>query len=414
MNNNRILLKSMLWNTVGSISYLGCQWLIMLLVAQNGNYDMTGNFSLAISVTNIFSAIALYGGMKSYQISDINDMYDNNVYISTRIITSLGAILGCVIFIYIVDYSSSQIWIIIAYMIFKIEEAIIDVFQGIEQKLWRLDIVGKSLLIRAIATLLVFVIGLKISNELIIPIILMSLISLIIWIIYDIRLCNKLAKLHLEIELIKSYSLIKTCSPIFISSIFFNICSFMPRFFLEKNLGTDMLGIYASIATPTVIVQVLATLIFNPLIPIFTLHYEEKNIRKFKLLMIKCICMIGVLGISAIVCSILFGKIFLQILFGAEMKSYVELLNPIIITTILTAIIWLLIGILTSIRRFTFMIVGNGIGSLVSIILSQPIINIYGMNGASISLIISQIIMIVIMMFPIVNLDKLKNNMKGI
>ena len=63
---------NMLWNSVGSMTYLACQWLTTIVVVRlsSGAFDNAGLLSLAMSVVGIFGTFANYK-MGTYQISDI-------------------------------------------------------------------------------------------------------------------------------------------------------------------------------------------------------------------------------------------------------------------------------------------------------------------------------------------------------
>ena len=55
--------------------YLGCQWLITVLVVRlSTSFDAAGLFSLATSVVNTFGTFANYK-IGTYQVSDINRQY---------------------------------------------------------------------------------------------------------------------------------------------------------------------------------------------------------------------------------------------------------------------------------------------------------------------------------------------------
>ena len=83
----------MIYST-GMIFYLGCQWLSIILVSNLSGNTGAGIYNLAISVSNPFSAIALYG-IRPYQVSDINDRFSSRIYVSSRVVTAGLAFLLC-------------------------------------------------------------------------------------------------------------------------------------------------------------------------------------------------------------------------------------------------------------------------------------------------------------------------------
>ena len=67
MEHKKISMKaSILWNSWGSIFYLGCQWLLTVLVVRLAGVEESGILSLAMSVSNIWYSLAVYG-MRNYQ-----------------------------------------------------------------------------------------------------------------------------------------------------------------------------------------------------------------------------------------------------------------------------------------------------------------------------------------------------------
>ena len=50
-----------LWNSVGSLVYLGCTWLTtVLVVLLSDDYQASGSLAIAMAVGNVFSTIALF------------------------------------------------------------------------------------------------------------------------------------------------------------------------------------------------------------------------------------------------------------------------------------------------------------------------------------------------------------------
>lgn len=64
---------NMLWNSVGSIVYMGGQWVLSVLVVRTLGYTDAGIFSLAMSLTNTFYSLANYG-IRNFQVSDLEEL----------------------------------------------------------------------------------------------------------------------------------------------------------------------------------------------------------------------------------------------------------------------------------------------------------------------------------------------------
>lgn len=405
--------KSIFWNTFGSIFYLMSQWFISVLIVRFSGYKQAGYLSLAMSSTSIFTNIALYG-MRSFQVSDCNEKYDNITYIVSRIMTVMVAYLMCIIYVTIINYSDIQSLSILAFMLIRAVESVADVYDGILQKYWHMDIVGKSFIYRGIATLVLFVLSFKFTNNLPITLLLISIGCVIIVIYYNIGYLKKIIKTKITIDIAKIKKLLLECLPLVSSTFLLSINGFLPRYFLERQLGSEALGIYSSIATPTLIIQVLSGVIFTPLVPLFAKSYLDKNMFDFFKLLKKCILSIGIFSFVSILGAKLLGKIGLYILFGKEILTYYNLLIPIVLCTILTAIIWFGNSVLTSIRKLYSITLCSILSSITCLCLSNYFIAKYEMNGASYVFICAQSIQVFLMSLFFTKTFNSSNNIKNI
>ena len=166
---------------------------------------------------------------------------------------------------------------------------------------------------------------------------------------------------------------------------------------MERVLGNYALGIYSSVAAPTVIVQMGASYIFNPFMTMFAELYMDKKKKEFWDTFKKC--MLGILGLSviALVGGKILGRWGLNLLYGSEVAEYVNLLLPIIVCTILTALVWLLGGLLTVVRDFKGLNLSNIPAVLISAIGSLVFMDIIDMQGASLALILALVVQVICM-----------------
>lgn len=389
--------KHIIQNSIGTTFYLFCQWLITVLAVKIMNYETAGVLSLAMSVTTTFSTISLYG-MRQFQISDYNNKYSSSQYVTSRYLTVLISLALCFFFSIIERYNNYQILCINAFMFFKIVEALIDVYHGVDQKAWRFDIICNSYLLRGLLTFIAYVCTLILTRNLFVSIISMASVSLLCMLLYDRPQSKKLEPIHFELEnKIPVLKLLFECLPLVFVSFISTAVVFIPRNTLSLTFGDQQLGIYASVATPAVIVQVLASVIFSPLLPLFSKYDAESNIIAFNKLLFKTFSLIAGIAILSNIMAVLFGKPVLVLLFGASIEQYCYLLLPVVWCTVLTAVIWFLIGILTALRRlkslFFCMIIGIG----VCIFTSGDLIHKYNMNGVSFSTLLSLSVQILMM-----------------
>lgn len=390
------LQSSIAWNSIGSIFYLGCQWLMTVLVVWIAGLETAGILSLAMSVSNIWYSFAVYG-MRNFQVSDTVGKYKSGTYVFSRYFTGICALSGCLIYSFIVGYDSYQKLCILLYFVYKLSEALFDVYAGIFQKNWRLDYVGKSLIIRGVLSILSFVVLLVTTKSIAITFGTMAVFCMISIFVYDIPKAGKLDNITVSFEMSAVFRLLKECFPLVVYTLLSSAIGTIPRLFMERILGSYQLGIYGSVATPTLIIQMGATYVFNPFVTLFAEKYYNKEKENFLSVLGKCTMAVGVIAVLGILGGKILGYWGLKLLYGKEVASHNDLLVPLIICTILTAFSWLLCGVLTAIREFKGLVIGNMAAVIVSALLSFLLENSMGMQGASLALALATVTEILIL-----------------
>ena len=387
--------KNVLWNTIGSVFYCACQWLITVLVVRLDSFESSGQLSLAMTTSSSFSAISLFS-MRQFQVSDVHEEYSSKEYYGSRIITCFIAQFACMLYAMFMVNTSNSYWCIVLFMLVRLAEAFVDVFHGINQKFNRYDIIGKSFLLRGILTLISFVGGLIFTHNLIITLTIMAILNLLVTFVFDRIKTGQLEDIMPIINK-RVIQLILTCVPLVIFSFLLSLENLIPKNLLETLHGVEELGIYASIASPTLVVQVVASVIFTPFLPQFTKLYIDGDLENFKRMFRKIMLALGSLSIIILIGASIFGRFGLKLLFGEMILEYYYLFIPIVLCTILTAMIWILSSIVIAMRQIRSLLIGIVLDFALCLCMATPIIEQYNKNGVSIVQIISYTIFLVYM-----------------
>ena len=363
--------ESIVWNSVGSLVYLATQWLTTILVVRLAGVDAAGNLTLAMSIGNLVYSIALFG-MRNFQVSDIAEEYRNGIYIASRLLTCVFSVASGIGYVLIMSYTVEQRWCIGFYCVFKASEA--------------------SWVLKGVCTFVVFCGVLYATQNIVLAVFAMTLASFCVILLYDVPNNRKIADIDVIWKLGEIWSLLRKCLPLLIYSIFTTAIATVPRLVLEKISGSYALGIYGSVAAPAMIVQMGASYIYSPFITLFAERYHIKDKRGFWHAFKNCFLGIAILSVCALIGGKIFGYWGLLLLYGKEVASYEYLLLPLIGATILTAILWLFCGILTAVREFKGLIIGNVAAVLFSILGSIILIPKIGMQGATAALCIALIV----------------------
>ena len=278
---------------------------------------------------------------------------------------------------------------ILAYMIVKLVEAFADVLHGSAQKKWRLDIAGKSFIIRGILLIASFTVTFILSQNLALSILIMSLSTLIPLIFYDYVAVRRIDKFTISFDHSRIVSLSKTCLPM----VGYGICIYsitpIARYVLEHFHGKETLGYYATVSTVAVLVQAFVNLIFTPLIGIFEEAYEKNDKKAIFKLFIKLIALLVGVTLLAFGAAALLGDFAMGLVFGEEILPYVYLLYPTIFSSCLTALVWLMGMLLVVMRDSKTMLIGALCAFILNIVLCVLTIKERVYFGANLAIIAS-------------------------
>ncbi len=389
--------RNFIWYAAGNVIYLLCQWVITILVPILGSFEEAGLLSVAMSVSATFQTVALFG-IRNFQVSDIEEKYRDATYAGLRLITCGAAMLLCVGFSLINRYFGIQLLSIMLFMIFRLAENYSDVLHGIAQRRGRLDIAGKSFALKGFGVLIFFVVGYLLSGDLNIGLAMMTGFSLLSMVIYDMPATQRLSRFRLTDSMSRCIKLAQETLPLCIYFFLYVSITTVPKLILEKQCGETVLGIYSSIFAPAMLLQSATAYLYNPFATSFAESWQKRDRRAFYSLLKKIVLAILAVALLALVAAFFLGEFALVLVFGEEIRPHVGFFMPIVVVNIAVAYLGFFCMIAVILRSFRWLLVGCGIGFGLCALLTAPLINLFGPNGASYSLIISIVIGIAVLL----------------
>ncbi|MBQ3075573.1 MAG: oligosaccharide flippase family protein [Clostridia bacterium] len=373
--------KQALYNTVGNLVYMAALWLISVLIVHITGFEDAGVFSIAMSVGNIFFFIAVYG-MRSFQGSDSLYQYSPGEYCTVRWITTGAAALGLAGYLIFARYSFYISAAVIAYTLYKFAESASDVFFGELQRVGHLEICGISMSVKGVLSIAVFCVVLFLTKNLPAALFSMVLLALAILMVYDIKGFRKHCPEKLTAKKEKVLSLLREGFPMLLTTVFPIVVTAAPRLAVEAYLGTEVLGIYSSISTPTVLITTLVPNILAPFMTLFGHLYHEKNLKKLYRMLWVALVATAALGAVACVLAYFLGDFVMGLVFGKEIVPHLGIFIPLILATTVYALSMAANSVLISIRRPAFLTAFSAAALVISLITAYPLVERFGQMGA--------------------------------
>ncbi len=387
MQDGKALKRGFLWNTAGNLTYMVCQFAFSILVLRLAGENGSGLFNLAQSYTNIFLTIASYG-MYSFQVSDARNKYPQYAYLKSRVATVTLATSFCACSIafggLFLGYTVTQCLCILLFHAYRMIESSTDVFNAVEQKNMRLDLVGKTYAIRGLTSLAAFMLMLLATRSMVLTLAVMFLSNLAVFCLFTLPHARPYYE-KVSIPGRTVLALLMECLPLAVYSALNTTAASLPKIMMEQVLGGEKLGIYSPVTAPVLLLQVGATYLFTPFITVFSSSYFERDKRGFwrAILAVQGI-VVALLPAGWLVAHFL-GGWGLRVFVGAGMEAYQFLLGPMVVSAVLTALVLFYSMILTVMRCMKGLILANVLGIVTSAAISVPCMRLWDMQGATIA-----------------------------
>lgn len=372
--------SNVLWNTFGCLFYQGCQWLLtVVVVLLSPNYENSGYLAFAMAVGNLYLGLATYN-MRTYQVSDVENVNSAGNYVAFRFVTvSLTSL--CFVLYAILVSSGETLVITLAYLLFKLDESFVNVMYGIDQKAYRMDYIGQSQLMRGTLCLGFFCLGLVCFDSLFIAIVGMAVACFCVTLFFDVPRARSITEIRPRLKWKQCRSFLVKCFPSAAAVFLCGTVVSLVRQVFGLQYGQEALGIYAAVATPAVVVQVLANYLYNPVLAPLAEKWMHGSATAFFRLLGKALFAMGVVIAVVLLVFGLFGGSLLVLVYGDSIAEYTYLLFPVLISTGCVAFMWFFTDLLISVRKLGGALAANVFATLFMLASMDFFLSNWYMNG---------------------------------
>lgn len=406
-NSNNIDRDSYVWNMAGSMLNAFQSVIFLMIITRAVNLYEAGLFTIAYANANLFLNIGKYG-MRTFQISDVNDQFSFKEYRVSRYTTTFLMILVSVIYVIIAgnmnDYTKEKSMIIIWMCLFKVVDSIEDVYLGLYQQKNRLDISGKCMTLRMISTIIVFAICLVIFRALLPALIAATIFTSSVCILNIYLTYKSFSRDHeLKTNFSKAslWKLLRLCFPLFLGLFLGFYIGNAPKYAIDSNLNDELQAIYGFIAMPVFVIGLLNNFIFNPIIARMSLMWHEKNIDSFKKLFKRqMLIIVGIIAVCEAGAFVL-GIPVLSILYNTNLKGYKAELLILLLGGGFLAFSGLFVTILTIMRKQNSIAIIYIIVSVMALFMSPILVKKYAIMGAATLYLVLMILLCLMFALPI-------------
>lgn len=385
------LRKNFLWNTIGSTASAFVSLFYMMIATRINGIDDAGIFSFAFSTASFFMVIGTYSG-RTFQVTDKNKKTTDSDYFALKFITCLAMLLVSLGFCLVRGYTSVKFMVIMLLVIFRVLETIAECAYAVIQKKDRLYQVGRSMFIKASASLLGFFLIDYLTHNVTLACVMIILANLLAMAFYDLPKLLQTGFQFQKFDAHKVWYLLKigffTFGFTFLNLYIINAA----RYVLDSTASDSAQTIYGIIAMPATVLGLVGQYLIQPFLTNLKKFFAT-DVRAFASLVAKlCFAVLGV-GAFCVLAAWLLGLPVLQLLYAIELDGNLPGLLLIITGGTFSTLVLVLSTALITMRRTGDQFWIYCIVSLFALIISQFFVAKSGVFGACLNYMLSMIML---------------------
>lgn len=388
--------SEIIWNTLGSfVESLLSAVLLMFCTRLNGT-EIAGMFSISFATATILNAIGDFG-IRIYQVTDTNRKYKFGDYLLARVFVVITMVIIGILFVNISGYTAEKLWICIALIMFKVIDNLSETYQGEFQLRNRLDLGGKSMVIRVSSSLIVFFITDVITKNVIFSCITSVLTNLTLFLLWDVRILSKFQKLEIKYDKNNIKEILLDCLPLAISTGLSLYIINATKYAIDNFGDYTMQTYFNVIYMPTFVINLVSAFVIKPFLKPFGDLWNSKEYLKF----IKSISLIILILAGATICidiaCALLGVPVLSFIYGIDLSPYKIEMILLVISGFFYASATVMLYALSTIRKQKLTTIAYIITSVIALIASNICVNKWQMKGAIVSNMITTVTLFVLL-----------------
>lgn len=384
---------------MGSMCNAASSVVLLLAVSRISGDTTAGIFSIAYAIAQLMLTIGLFE-VRPYQSTDIKEKFLFKDYYTFRVITCILMILISIIYTLSKGYDNIKTIIVILMCVYKMIDALSDVFQGMFQQKKHLELSGRSLAFRVILSTIIFCVFLYVCDNLLLATVAATIVSVVWFVLYDCRYAKKYfekAKWFFRFE--KQKSLFVECVPLFLGSFMMMYIINAPKYAIDTFLSSEYQAYYNVIFMPASVVNLFSLFLFRPLLVTLTQFWNDYKYKKFVTIIMRLtlsICLVTVIVLAIVDFC---GIPILSLIYGMNLVNYHSSLLLVILGGGMSALSTMLYYIITVMRQQYSLLIGYVLSCSTSVILSNFLVQTYGIFGAAITYVFSMMILSLIFLF---------------
>ena len=368
------------WTVAGNAINGFSQWAILSIIAKLSTSEILGQYALATAVA-VPVAMLAHLNLRSVLATDVLGRHPFSDYFAVRLaagLAGLAVITG-------IGILWDPFWpvgaaIVLAGAAMTVEN-FEDLYYGVMQRDDRLDRVAKSMILRA--GLSMFCVGAFITASRSAAAAAAGLFTgrIVTLLVFDLRNGKSPAAMREAPR-----GVFRAALPLGLVLMLVSLTAMIPRYVIERELGTAMLGAFAAVASFVTVGSTVINALGQTAITRLARVHANGQERLFRHLALRLTGLALAIGLTGVAVAILGGDFFLRVLYRPEYADYQWLLTEMLMAGTFGYIAVILGFAVTSTRRFDVQLPLQFVVAITSGLASLIAIPRFGLSGAALAL----------------------------
>ena len=373
------------WSMIGTVFESALNFVLLIIVNRVIGENGGGVFTLAFSHAQLMYYIGTLE-VRPIHSTDVKQKYRFADYFSLRSVTCALMLLASLAYVLLMDGDPFKKRVVMYMCVYKVIDAMLDVFASMFQQHDRIEYSGKVSTLRIALELTGFTAVLIITRNLEWASLTMIAIALIILLTYNMAKWRKFDDVPIHLQFSHAREILTACLPLFVSVFVMLYISNAPKYAIDAHLTEEVQAYYNVLFMPAFVIQLIAYFIFNPILTTYAklwLSDQRSDFRKLcRLIRRQCLILLGLTALAVAV-ALTIGIPVLSWIFDMDLAGHRVDLAILMIGGGAMAYGVFFNYVITIIREQLFLLISYAVASAAALVLSGPFVVHAQITGAS-------------------------------
>ncbi|HYE26166.1 MAG TPA: lipopolysaccharide biosynthesis protein [Clostridia bacterium] len=394
----RSLRANVAWTLVGNVVYAACQWGMLAALAKAGSTEDVGRFALGLAIAApVFMFTNLQ--LRAVQATDARGEFEFADYFSLRVVSTALGLFAVLLIVMLSGYGTASAAVILAVAAAKAIETVSDVISGLLQKGERLDLIARALILRGVSSVVLFTGVFLWTRSVVAAVCAMAVSWLAVCGIYEVARARQIVGRTAGVLVFRyqrqtMWKLAKLSLPLGVVMTLISLNVNIPRYVLERSLGTGELGIFASLAYLVTAVSLIVSALGQSASPRLAKLYADRNYDGFRRITLRLVAIGAAILAGGVPAAWIFGRPVVAAVYRPEYAERTDVLVLLAAASGIGAIGSFLGYAATAARRFRSQMPISAAVTCTTAGLAAILVPSHGLNGAALAIIAGAVVQV--------------------